>query len=131
MKVKVVKLRSNGVQEGMINLNMQDFLNLGEEYIVFAITIQKHTTYIQIYIDKKLISVPLELFEIIDSRVSKYWLVSYINSTTRFWPNEFYQEFFHDDLFEEVPEIVLKFNNVKNKIEKEFISSLIDGASNR
>ncbi|MFC4815679.1 hypothetical protein [Flavobacterium sp. GCM10023249] len=77
-------------------------------------------TYVQIYLDNKLISIPVELFEIIDSRVSKYWLVSYANSTTRLWPNEFYKEYFHDDLFEEVPEVLSQFSEVKNKLESEF-----------
>lgn len=72
------------------------------------------------YIDKKLISIPIELFEIIDSRVSKYWSISYSDSTTRFWPNEFYQEYFPDDLFEEVTEVISHFNEVKNKLEIEF-----------
>lgn len=120
MKVKVIKLKAENIQEGAINLNMVDFLNLGEEYVVYAITIQKYMTYVQIYIDKKLISVPLELFEIIDSRVSKYWLVTCTNSITRFWPDEFYQEYFHDDLFEGIPNIVTQFNEVSDRIEKEF-----------
>lgn len=121
MKVKVIKLEIDYVENSIINSKMQDFLNIGDEYTVYAITIQKTMTYVQIYIYNKLISVPIELFEIIDSRVSKYWSISYTNSTTRFWPNEFYQDYFHDDLFEDVPEIVSKFKEVKNKLETEFM----------
>jgi len=122
MKVKVIKLEIKNVDISVINSKMENFLNIGDEYTVYAVTIQKTMTYVQIYIDNKLISIPIELFEIIDSKVSKYWLVSYTDSTTRFWPNEFYQEFFHDDLFEGVTEIVTQFNDVKNKIEREFNS---------
>jgi len=122
MKVKVIKLEIKNVDSSVINSKMENFLNIGDEYTVYAVTIQKTMTYVQIYIDNKLISIPIELFEIIDSKVSKYWLVSYTDSTTRFWPNEFYQEFFHDDLFEGVTEIVTQFNDVKNKIEREFNS---------
>lgn len=120
MKVKVIKLEINNVDKSVINSKMKDFLNIGDEYIVYGLTMQNTIIYVQIYIDNKLISIPIELFEIIDSRVSKYWLVTYTDITTRFWPNEFYQEYFHDDLFEEIPEIVSKFNDVKNKIENEF-----------
>jgi hypothetical protein len=122
MKVKVIKLEIKNIDKSVINSKMEDFLNIGDEYTVYAVTVQNTMTYVQIYIDNKLISIPLELFEIIDARVSKYWLVSYTDSTTRFWPNEFYQEFFHDDLFEEMPEILSKFIYVKNKIEREFNS---------
>jgi hypothetical protein len=122
MKVKVIKLEIKNIDKSVINSKMEDFLNIGDEYTVYAVTVQNTMTYVQIYIDNKLISIPLELFEIIDARVSKYWLVSYTDSTTRFWPNEFYQEFFHDDLFEEMPEILSKFIDVKNKIEREFNS---------
>lgn len=122
MKVKVIKLEIKNIDKSVINSKMEDFLNIGDEYTVYAVTVQNTMTYVQIYIDNKLISIPLELFEIIDARVSKYWLVSYTDSTTRFWPNEFYKEFFHDDLFEEMPEILSKFIDVKNKIEREFNS---------
>ncbi|WP_306353312.1 hypothetical protein [Flavobacterium sp. '19STA2R22 D10 B1'] len=120
MKVKVIKLEIKNVEKSVINSKMEGFLNIGDEYIVYGLTMQKNIMYVQIYIDNKLISIPIELFEVIDSRVSRYWLVTYTNITTRFWPNEFYQEYFHDDLFEEVPETVSKFNDVRNKIENEF-----------
>lgn len=120
MKIKVIKLEIKNGDKAVINSKMEDFLNIGDEYTVYGLTMQKTVMYVQIYIDNKLISIPIELFEIIDSRVSKYWLLTYTNITTRFWPSEFYQEYFHDDLFEEVSETVSKFNEVRHKIENEF-----------
>jgi hypothetical protein len=80
MKVKVIKLEIKNIDKSVINSKMEDFLNIGDEYTVYAVTVQNTMTYVQIYIDNKLISIPLELFEIIDARVSKYWLVSYTDS---------------------------------------------------
>jgi len=66
-------------------------------------------------------SVPLFLFEIINPSVSKYWKIKIFNEfTIAFWPEPFYREYFHDDLSENIEEVVNDFKKVKHLLEKEF-----------
>lgn len=68
-----------------------------------------------------LASVPLFLFEIIDSSVSKYWKIKVFDEfTIALWPELFYTEYFHDDLSENIKERVDEFKKVKLLLENEF-----------
>lgn len=66
-------------------------------------------------------SVPLCLFDIIDDRPSKYWKIKKSSDhELTMIPEEFYQEYFYDDLSNGFPEIVEIYKQVVEKLEKEF-----------
>ncbi|MFC4232786.1 hypothetical protein ACFOW1_12870 [Parasediminibacterium paludis] len=98
----------------------------GKQYLVFGLTFLKngdeHILNIEILSDyNHLISVPAIYFEFTDSRVSKYWEIKmFDDGSITLWPNSFYKEFYHEDLFEEVQENIEDFKHVKKCIEDEF-----------
>lgn len=64
--------------------------------------------------------IPACLFEIEDSRCSKYWIARKIESgALLLWPEEFFVKFFHDDLSEGVPEVKRTFDLVVGKMRAE------------
>lgn len=68
-----------------------------------------------------IISVPLCIFEIVDNRPSQYWKIQKRSEyEISLWPEEFYQEYFHDDLSDGVPEVVEIYKRVVERLEKEF-----------
>jgi hypothetical protein len=99
----------------------------GRKYVIFGLTFTSNGTksnvcFLQIISDYgHLISVPIFLFDIVDKKVSKYWeLKIFQDKGIALWPPSFYKEFYHDDLFEGVDEIVKDFKVVKANIEAEF-----------
>jgi hypothetical protein len=61
------------------------------------------------------------LFEVIDDRLSRYWKIQkYDDYHITLWPKEFYQEYFHDDLSNGIPEVVDIYNSLAERLEKEF-----------
>ncbi|QKJ01550.1 hypothetical protein [Yersinia mollaretii] len=68
-----------------------------------------------------IISVPLCIFDIVDGRPSSYWKIEKLSEyEISLWPEEFYREYFHDDLSDGDPEVVEIFKRVVDKLEKEF-----------
>jgi len=63
--------------------------------------------------------VPLCLFEVVDGRVSKYWIARYSNGNLSLWPDPLYREYFHDDLSESDPVAVAEFRQVLQALELE------------
>ncbi len=120
MRVKVQKNKSSN--DKMINANMETYLKPNEEYLVLGLYIDKEP-YVYIYEDGHLFPVPLDLFEIIDNRISKYWIIkNYKDGSIVIQPKEFFRDFFHDDLLEGNEQSVKVFNRIKNEMEKEFDS---------
>ncbi len=120
MKVKVKKLVIPNPTKEIVNSDMTDYLKLEDEYLVYGLTLGAKADYVQIFKDNYLTSIPLELFSITDNTVSKYWKVErHENGFIRLWPEEFFQEFFHDDLSEGVEEIKEIFKQVKEKMISE------------
>ena len=116
MKIRCIAELPNEEQAVRLGKNYspgkQEFsLFIGKEYIVFGLSILDGATWVQILSDfGYLYSVPLCLFEITDGRVSRYWQArSYENGTLKLWPPSFYQDYYHDDLIEGVPEVVEDF----------------------
>lgn len=130
-------IRSYPTEEQVSRLGPEFFRNRafgiepGEEYVVLALTVDfgtRHTglgPWVQIYTRKHVVhaitSAPLCLFEIIDPRVSRYWEVRAPDGATAatFWPSSFYRPYYHDDLSEDVPEVVADFERVLDLVESE------------
>ena len=62
---------------------------------------------------------PLVLFEVLDARVSRYWMAHPSAHGLTLWPPALYQEFFHDDLSEGQPVVVAEFKRVVEELEAE------------
>ena len=71
--------------------------------------------------DRQFVLFPAVLFEVTDSRCSSFWRSAVQqDGTVTFWPEEFYREFFHDDLSEGDPVARQVFQAVVAKLEAEF-----------
>jgi len=103
-------------------------VTVGKEYLVFGlhflIKCEGFGTGVQVQFlddDGHLGFAPLFMFTIVDGRPSKYW-------EARFWedghltlqPPSFYRDYYHDDLSEDVPEVVEDFKRVRAMLESEF-----------
>ncbi|RKR84189.1 hypothetical protein BDD43_4416 [Mucilaginibacter gracilis] len=101
-------------------------ITIGKEYVVFGLIFGFDDwgcgCFAQILSDyDHLIQVPIILFDIVDNRISNYWdLRKSVDGNITLWPSSFYLEYYHDDLFEEVPDIVADFKKVKQSIITEF-----------
>jgi hypothetical protein len=106
-----------------ITLNPQYPFIIGTTYTVLALSSKvglNAGTILQIP-GRYIIPAPLCLFEIVDERPSIYWKIKKRSDyELSLWPEEFYQEYFHDDLSEGVPEVVAIYNQVVERLEKEF-----------
>jgi hypothetical protein len=66
-------------------------------------------------------SVPACLFEVADARPSRYWRAKRVGSfDLALWPEEFYQEFFHDHLSNGMPDEVEIFKDLTQRLKSEF-----------
>ena len=64
--------------------------------------------------------VPICMLEISNATSSKYWAVRAINEfDCCLWPEEFFPEYFHDDLSDGVPEVVAVFDGVCRRLDLE------------
>lgn len=101
---------------------------IGMEYIVFGIlfTLQSSvygsTALFTVRDDAgRCYQVPACLFKIADARPSKWWLARQVREfDLALWPQEFYDEFFFDDLSEQVSRCVLAFERLGHRLESEF-----------
>jgi len=131
MKVKCVQAYPTPEQIAKLGpdfLKRQTFgVTVGEEYLVLGLQFQINSTLfgtgvvIQFINDDGHIGfAPLYLFEIIDGRPSKYWEARFWeDGSLTLWPTSFYREYYHDDLSEDVPEVVEDFKRVRALLESE------------
>jgi hypothetical protein len=126
-----VKFKTNEITEALIEkfdnpfLSEQGFsLDIGDDYLVFGLYIKKNGAIIIDCLNKynHLHSYPLDLFEVIDNRISKYWIFRVReNGVISFLPKEYYDnEYFHDDLSEDDPKIVLQFHDLIKRFKAEY-----------
>jgi hypothetical protein len=86
----------------VINSNLESYLKIGALYDVYGIRISKEMIYFMIFFDQRhLIEVPIEMFEILDGKVSPHWVTKiWKNNDCTFWPNLFYKEDFFENFSE-------------------------------
>ena len=102
-------------------------VKVGKSYLVLALSFIRNSPYfgssaiVQIVNESQECQImPVSLFEIIDPSVSKYWKArSMGNGELKLWPQEFYADFFHDDLSECKPATVQVFERVVKRLESE------------
>lgn len=88
---------------------------VGEEYLVLGLTFRVNGgIHVLVQTGKYWIGfVPIEVFDIKDSRVSKYWRLKYFDGgNIGLWHPVMYKPYFLDDLSEDVAEIVEEYLKV-------------------
>lgn len=129
MKVTCIAVKLNSDQKQVMGLKDHEEPDypfvVGETYTVLGIHTQTgyyagtmlHMPSPSGYV----IPTPLCLFDVIDDRPSSYWRIrKYDDCHLTLWPEEFYQEYFHDYLSDGVPELIEIYNRVVEQLEKEF-----------
>jgi hypothetical protein len=103
----------------------QDFhLTEGKEYLVLGIIVLKQDLILlEILSDfNHLVSAPIDLFEIIDNRISKFWVIDHDERLTTIRPQLFNRAYFHDDLFEGEDNLLnIEFDKLLHILKEEFI----------
>jgi hypothetical protein len=103
-------------------------LTVGKEYLVLGVVSiidspqYGNTALFEIVDDDRgFVLFPAVFFEVTDSRCSSFWRSAVQQGgTVTFRPEEFYREFFHDDLSEGDPVVRQVFQAVVAKLEAEF-----------
>jgi len=67
----------------------------------------------------RLTSLPSHMIEIVDGHISSAWMFREISGGFVLWPEEFFVEYFHDDLSEGDAASVATFNRVRQRIATE------------
>lgn len=132
MRVKCISLLPNAEQEKRRGIwkhyypgKMKFDINIGDEYIVYSMSIIEGTPWIDVFGKRieGIHSVPLCLFEIIDDSVSKYWVVRIVdNYNLLLWPPSFFSHCYHDRLSDDVEEVVEDFKRVQKMLIEEDLS---------
>ncbi|WP_316812829.1 hypothetical protein [Pedobacter heparinus] len=130
MKIKCIAIKLEKDQLILLgkygNAKNHFSVSIGKEYIVFGLTFRFEEfgsgCFVEILSDNNhLIQVPILLFNMIDPRPSKHWEIKqFSEKLITFWPPSMYKDFYHDDLSEDVPDVVEDFLEVKKKILFEF-----------
>lgn len=102
-------------------------ITLGSEYIVLGLSVKPPGSrngsglFVEIANDwGQCRGISISLFEIVDARCSKYWIVkSREDGTVLLWPEEFYKEYFLDDLIEGEPDACEIFQELVTRMNTE------------
>lgn len=97
----------------------------GREYVVLGLRFEVGTrafgtgVWVDLVSDfGRLISAPLGLFDILDARLPGLWEIRHWpDGGVTLWPPSFYRDYYHDDLSNDVADVVEDFRRVKERIE--------------
>jgi hypothetical protein len=97
---------------------------VGVEYVVFALKLLGGQPWIDITDPDLepgyLFGAPLCLFEIVDARVPYIWQARIGNTgELRIAPSSFFRDYYYDDLFEGIADVVADFRAVRRQLEDE------------
>lgn len=118
MVVKCVKTSIVTNNQNVINNDLDEFLVVGTEYIVYGIRIFDGFTYFMIFDDGHLVEVPSDMFVLVEKIVSPLWIVNdekHIGLT--FWPKLFYESNFFEKFSEWNDIERIKFEELRNQFE--------------
>jgi len=75
MKVKCIKTSLAKSNNYIVNNKMDEYLLVGSLFWVFGMRFLKGIVYIYIFNSEHLFEVPIELFEVVDNKLSNEWRV--------------------------------------------------------
>jgi hypothetical protein len=132
MKVRCIQTEINKDKKSLFGIDA-DFdpcfqITIGKECTVFGISIihgksgYSGLVMYEILDDVRsyCISMPHCLFEIIDGRASSYWEIRINNEDITIWPEDFFCDYFFDDLSDGEPLARKKFNEILKKMQNEY-----------
>jgi hypothetical protein len=132
MRVRCIATSLNSQQKGALRITTATTADHqiipGKIYLVLGITlalpVEPHGGGIQYQILNDFGSysiIPAPLCEVVDGRCSRYWLARQKpNGSLLLWPQEFYGDFFHDDVSEGSAEAMNMFKQVILRLQSEF-----------
>jgi len=99
----------------------------GDEYVVLGLTfvVENDSSGRGLLLEHvddygHLVTTPACLFDILDGTVSRYWQIRVgRDGMVTLWPPSFYRQYYHDDLSENVTEVVEDFKRIRRSIEIE------------
>lgn len=109
-----------GVAQG---IDFEYPFEIGGEYVVLGISSKSGCNESVMFLMPYFYALlaPSCLFEIIDERPSQYWRIKKRNGyDIELWPEEFYGDYFFDDLTDRAEDAVKIYDNIVKKIEQEF-----------
>jgi hypothetical protein len=99
-------------------------VNIGDEYLVFGVNVLDGEPWVYLLLLPAgyLHPVPLCMFEIVDKRISKYWLIDIgPKGNLKMCPESILsQPYYLDDLSNNIPEVVDDFQKIRDQLESEF-----------
>jgi len=99
-------------------------LEIGRQYTVMGMSygIDAHgSILLEIPDEHYVIDAPLDLFDIVDERPSRYWLArKFGDHGLHLWPEAFYIDYFHDRLSDFDPELTAIYRELRARMESEF-----------
>lgn len=118
MKIKCIKKSVDNPNKDVTNGDLNEYLLIGSFFWVFGIRFFKSITYVYIFDGNHLFEVPIELFEVVNDKVSREWTIKvWDNGEVTLWPDLFYQDGFLENFAErELSERKL-FKGLRGRIE--------------
>ena len=118
MKVECIKLVVDKIDYG-INEDMAEYLSIGDVFWVYGLRFSEERTYFYIYNGEHIFEVPLELFKIIDNKVSGEWrMFLWSNEDITLWPELFYEEDFLENFAEREMKERKLFDILRKRMEQ-------------
>jgi len=119
MKIKCIKTSVDNPNNGIINGDMKEYLVIGTLFWVFGVRFFKSITYAYIFDGNHLFEVPIELFEVVDSKVSSEWRIKIGDSgEVTLWPELFYENNFIENFAEREYKERELFKELRAEIER-------------
>lgn len=101
MKLKCIKTSIDNPNNRIINSDMKEYLLIGTLFWVYGIRFFQNITYVYIYNGNHLVEVPVEMFSVIDDKVSDKWKIKiWDNGEVTLWPKLFYENEFLENFAE-------------------------------
>lgn len=114
MKVKCLKTKIEDTKNFIINADMDDYIQIGEIFIVYEIQIIKSQKYYGVLWEEKLVLLPSQFFEVLDTKTPDIWKIKiYEDGDIVIAPEELLNEYFFDRFSDDKSVEVEQFERIK------------------
>ena len=96
-------------------------LTVGRDYLVYGIAFHNGGVWFHVLnaTGSWLFDAPIELFEVLDPRVSRHWRLGQRDDRVLLYPELLLGDYLHDDLSEGVPDVVRRVRELTTVMEAE------------
>lgn len=128
VRAKSLALSDGQIEAAGANLMLRPkySLSLGKCYVVLGIYFPsfskifgRSAVFRLVDDDGSCIPCPAQLFDIVSDKPSQYWRARISETDFFLFPEEFYEQYFFDDLLEGVPSVEAKFIKIRGLLEEE------------